>query len=136
MLTTMKARAKLGTTLLEVMFAVVLFSGIATALMTVWLTHFRAIDQAQNFLAATAIADGKLAEQAGLAFKAKDDASFIIVKRSLDGVTTDYRYDWEVKVTDHTLGSPDIKEVKVTVKWEERGQTKQLIMVTCVYWQG
>ena len=123
-------------TLIEVLFAVLLFAGIATSLMSVWMTHFHAIDQAQNLLAATSIGDGLLAEQAGLAFQAKTAAGSTLVRRAVDGVWTDYVYTWKVTVQDTTLVSPDIKNVSVTVSWKDNNIDHSLTMVTCVYWAG
>ena len=133
----MTTRARRGAlTLIEVMFSIGLFAAVSTALVAVWVTHYRALDQSQNLLAATSIAEGLLAQQAGLAFKAKSDVGNTTLTRSMDGADTDYTYKWVVTVTDTTVASPDIKRVSVTVTWPENNSTKSVTMVTCVYWQG
>ena len=126
----------LGVTLVEIMMAIGIFSVVTTGLMSVWATHCKAVDQAQNQLAAAAIADGLLAQESGLAFQASSHVGNTTVKRSIDGVSQDYIYNWEVVVSDTTVASPDIKVVTVFVRWDEQGKTKEIKMVTCVYWQG
>lgn len=130
------ARRRIGMTLMEVLFAVGIFVTVCTALVGVWITHFNAMDVAQNHLAATHIADSLLAEEAGLAFRAKSRSGATNVTRSVDGVKTVYTYNWDIEVYDTTVDSPDIKQVKVTVNWTEDNIKKSLTMVTCVYWQG
>lgn len=128
--------ARWGVTIAELLMAIGIFSVVTTALMSVWATHCKAVDQAQNQLAAAAIADGLLAQEAGLAFQAQSHTGETVIKRSMDNVVQDYKYNWEVVVSDTTVASPDIKVVTVFVRWDEQGKPKELKMVTCVYWQG
>ena len=122
--------------LAEVLIALSLFVSVCYALMSVWVTHARAIDKAQHLLAATHIAEARLTEQMGLSFRASNVSGTTRVRRFLDDVPTDYEYRWTIKVDDTTTSIPDIKIVTVTVEWDEQEQKRSIQIVTHVYWQG
>lgn len=104
--------------------------------MSVWITHAKAVDKAQHMLAATHIAEARLTEQAGLAFRATATEGTTTIRRYLDGTGVDYNYHWVISVDDTTTVVPDIKVVTCTVDWDEQGNKRSIQMVTIVYWQG
>ena len=134
---TLRSRA---ITILEVLFAVVLFAGITTSLMTLWLTHFHAIDQAQDLLAATAIANDELATAVAKGYPVTSEGPHTVtVYRSMDNVTSPYNYTWTCTVTDQNPGGNliGVKTVNVTVTWFGNfHHARSLSMVSYVYWGG
>lgn len=120
----------------EILLALTLLSSICWVLMSVWITHSKAVDKAQHLMAATHIAETHLAEQMGLSFRASDREGTTRVTRFLDDVPHEYVYTWRITVEDTTTTVPDLKHVKCTVEWDEQGLKRSVEMVTSVYWQG
>jgi type II secretory pathway pseudopilin PulG len=123
-------------TILEIVFATAIFSVIGTALLSLFVTHSKALEKGQNHMAANSIAESILAEQIGLAFKVKDDTGTRTVKRFFNDQETQVVFNWKVTVHDNTVTSPDTKDVVVEVTWKEQELPITIRMVTSVYWQG
>ena len=108
--------------------------------MTLWLTHFHAVDQAQDLLAATAIGNQMMGAEAARGYPVTNDSGDFTVWRSIDNATTPYTYHWDCTVGLLPGADPTVigvKTVNITVTWfGDFHIQKSISMVTYVYWGG
>lgn len=73
--------SKRAMSLAELLLAIGIFAIIAYALLGIWITHFKTLEQSQCLLAATEIGQSRLTEQMGLGFRCVDREGTTRVRR-------------------------------------------------------
>jgi hypothetical protein len=127
-------------TLLEVVIASFLFSGMVTVLGGVWVLHARAQQQSSHYLVAADLADQEMSRALALGFNglAPSDGDFVQVWE-LEGRTIEQTFQSEVRV--FLLEIPDqptaLKLVKVTVSYpDQKGELKKFTLESIVTDEG
>ncbi len=107
--------------MLEVLIASVLFTTVMVAMMSVWITHARAIDKSQEQQVAGAIAQRIMEMQRAQGYQATNVTSTPFeIERTMRGVTTKATFFYEVHVINGPLSNgPTYKNVVVNVSWHD-----------------
>lgn len=107
--------------MLEVLVASVIFTTVMVAMMSVWITHARAIDQSQEQQVAGALAQRIMDMQRARGYQAESSTSQPFeIERTMRGVVTRATFFYTVNVTEVPFVSgPTYKNVLVTVQWQD-----------------
>lgn len=122
--------------MLEILLASMLFTLVMTAMMSVWVTHARAIDKSQEQQVAGALAQRIMEMQRALGYQATNLVSQPFeIERTMRGVTQKATFYYDVTVTEQpVVTGPTYKNVQVKVHWKDSTGNHTLLLESNAGW--